>query len=91
MWPSVVEFGNCLFHISDIIYRQVLRSRPCLQCFDTVGWLACKILSVVVVVICLEQGADCLYMVQLMPLHSNTLSSLALFLIQTGFTFLVLA
>ena len=30
-------------------------------------------------VICLEQGADCLHMVQLMPLHPKTLSSLALF------------
>jgi len=31
------------------------------------------------VVICLERGADCLHMVQLMPLHPNTLSSLATF------------
>ena len=31
------------------------------------------------VVICLEQGADCLRMVQLMPLHSKTPSSLASF------------
>jgi len=29
------------------------------------------------VVICLEQGADCLHMVQLMPLHPKTPSSLA--------------
>jgi len=29
------------------------------------------------VVICLEQGADCLHMVQLMPLHPKTASSLA--------------
>ena len=28
-------------------------------------------------VICVERGADCLHMVQLMPLHSKTLSSLA--------------
>ena len=35
-------------------------------------------------VICLERGADCLHMVQLMPLPSQNL-------IQTGFTFLVLA
>ena len=27
--------------------------------------------------ICLEQGADCLHMVQLMPLHPKTPSSLA--------------
>jgi len=31
------------------------------------------------VVICLEQGAYCLYVVQLMPLHSKTSSSLASF------------
>jgi len=31
------------------------------------------------VVICLEQGADCLYMVQLMPLHPKTPPSLASF------------
>jgi len=31
------------------------------------------------VVICLEQGADCLHMVQLMPLHPRTTSSLASF------------
>ena len=30
-------------------------------------------------VICREQGADCLHMVQLMPLHPKTLSSLASF------------
>jgi len=31
------------------------------------------------VVICLERGADCLHMVQLMPLHPRTPSSLAAF------------
>jgi len=31
------------------------------------------------VVICLEQGADCLHMVQLMPLHPKTPPSLASF------------
>ena len=30
-------------------------------------------------VICLEQGADCLHMVQLMPLHAKTPLSLASF------------
>ena len=30
-------------------------------------------------VVCLEQGADCLHMVQLMPLHPQTLLSLATF------------
>jgi len=33
----------------------------------------------VVVVICLERGADCLHMAHLMPLHPLTLSSLASF------------
>ena len=37
-------------------------------------------------VICVERGADCLHMVQLMPLPSENLIS-----IQTDFTFLVLA
>jgi len=31
------------------------------------------------VVICLERGAGCLHMVQLMPLHPKTLSSLVSF------------
>ena len=31
------------------------------------------------VVVCLEQGADCLHMLQLMPLHPKTLSCLASF------------
>jgi len=31
------------------------------------------------VVICLERGADCLHMVQLMPLHPKTSSSFASF------------
>ena len=31
------------------------------------------------VVICLEQGANCLHIVKLMPLHPKTQSSLALF------------
>ena len=31
-------------------------------------------------VICLEQAADCLHMVQLMPLHPKTPSSLASFI-----------
>ena len=38
----------------------------CLQCFDTVCWRQ------KIVVICLERGADCLHMVQLMPLHPKT-------------------
>ena len=39
-------------------------------------------------VICLERGADCLHMVQLIPLHPKTLSS-RLIQIQTGSTCLV--
>jgi len=41
------------------------------------------------VVICLQRGAACLHMVQLMPLHPKTPSSLVSFKIQAGFTFLV--
>ena len=40
-------------------------------------------------VICLEHGADCLHMVQLMPLHPKTPSSLVSFKSNSGFTFLV--
>ena len=56
-----------------------------LQCFDTVGrqeehpvcknwvmWCWCGYLN-----ICRERSADCLHMTQLMPLHSETPSSLA--------------
>jgi len=41
------------------------------------------------VVIRLQQGADCLHMVQLMPLHPKTPSSLASFKSRLVFTFLV--
>ena len=43
------------------------------------------------VVICLKQGADCLHMVQLMPLPFENSPLFCLVSIQTGFTFLVLA
>ena len=53
-----------------------------LQCFDTVG--ARKSIRPVKVqrwgvgvVICLQRGADCFHMVQLMPLHPQTPSSVA--------------
>jgi len=39
----------------------------------------------------LQQGADCLHMVKLMPLHPKTTSSLASFKSKMVFTFLVLA
>jgi len=42
-----------------------------------------------VVVIWLEQGADCLHMVQLMPLSSQNPVISCVIWIQTGFTFLV--
>ena len=38
-------------------------------------------------VICLEQGADCLHMAQLMPLHPQTPSSLASFKSRLVFPF----
>ena len=57
-----------------------------LHCFDTVWLGVCKSIRPVKiewwdvgVVICLEQGADCLHMVQLMPLPSQTPSSPASF------------
>ena len=40
-------------------------------------------------VICLERGADCLHIVQLMSLLSQNPVISCLILIQTGFTFLV--
>ena len=53
----------------------------CLRCFDTVGWASGRAssLSGVGVVICLEWGADCLHIVQLMLLHPKTPSYLASF------------
>ena len=39
-------------------------------------------------VICLERGADCLHIVQLMPLHPQNSIISCLIYIQTGFTFL---
>ena len=58
----------------------------CLQCFDTVGWAsgrACGLYKLsdvgVGVVICLQRGANCLHIVQLMPLHPETPSPLASF------------
>ena len=42
-------------------------------------------------VICLERGAGCLHMVQLMPLHPKTPSSLASFKSRLVLSFLVLA
>ena len=53
-----------------------------LQCFDTVGWESVRASGLKKIsdeVICLERGADCLHIVQLMPLHPQTPSSLALF------------
>ena len=40
-------------------------------------------------VICLERGADCLHMVQLMPLHPKIPVISCLIGILTGFTFLI--
>ena len=40
-------------------------------------------------VICLERGADCLHMAQLMPLSSQNHIIFCIVLIQTGLTFLV--
>jgi len=61
----------------------------CLQCFDSVGLGVRKSIQTVKIercmVVCLERGADCLHMVQLMP---NPVIS-CLILIQAGFTFLV--
>ena len=54
----------------------------CLQCFDTIGWAsgrASGLWWLVGVVICLARGADCLCVIQLMPLHPKTPSSLASF------------
>ena len=62
----------------------------CLQCFDTVGWVAGRASPEwwgAGVVICLERGAD-LHMAQLMPLP---LTVSCFIKIQIGFTFLVLA
>ena len=59
----------------------------CLQCFDAVGWAACKKTEWwgAGMVICLERGAD-LHMAQLMPLP---LTVSCFHKIQISFTFLV--
>jgi len=61
-----------------------------LRLLDTVGWASgsCKNRGADVV-ICLERGADCLHIVQLMPLPSQNTIISCLIYIQTGFTFLV--
>ena len=41
------------------------------------------------VVVCLERGADCLHMVQLMPMPPQTTKSLALFQFRLIFAFLI--
>jgi len=53
----------------------------CLQCLDAVGWAAGRASGPektewwgAGMVICLERGADCLHMVQLMPLASQNLN-----------------
>jgi len=51
-----------------------LEFRLCLRCSDTVG--RSRRGSALCVVICLDRGADCLPMVQLMPLHPKIPSSL---------------
>jgi len=74
----------------DIDYRSFLQTNwvicsntdICLRCLTLlVGrqeeHTACKIEWLVGVVICWEQGVDCLHMVQLMPVHPKTASSLA--------------
>jgi len=57
---------------------------------DAVGWVSGRAFGLQKlsdgVVICLEQGADCLHMVQLMSLHPKTTSSLASFKFRLVFT-----
>ena len=57
---------------------------------DAVGWVSGRAFGLQKlsdgVVICLEQGADCLHMVQLMSLHPKTPSSLASFKFRLVFT-----
>ena len=60
------------------------RNKPCLQCFDAVGWAAVRWWGAGVV-ICLQRGAD-LHTAQLMPLPL-TVSCFSK--IQINFTFLV--
>ena len=42
-----------------------------LQCSDTVGWPSGRASGLTGVVVYLERGADCLHVVQLMPLPSH--------------------
>ena len=62
----------CMFSFPSVLWHCWLGIRKSIQAIKIEWWG-------VGVVICLEQGADCLHMVQLMPLHPKTPSSLASF------------
>jgi len=92
---------SCWLHltykVSDICKKIVIRSPIFKISYNTVGWAAGRASGLkiewrgVVVIICLERDADCLYrpMIQLMPLPSRNPIISCLIYIQTGFTFLV--
>ena len=77
----VFSYNHCLHCFDTVSFRQ--EGHPiCKKLSDEVlVWCAFSALTGVCVgvVICLERGADCLHMVQLMPLHPKTLSSLTSF------------
>jgi len=64
-------FASLYRYLNKVLWRCWLGIRKSNQAVKIEQWG-------ISVVICLERGADCLYMVQLMPLHPRTLSSLAL-------------
>ena len=69
---SVVLFRQWRETVPSVLWHCWLGIRKSIQPVKVEWWD-------VGVVICLEQGAYCLYVVQLMPLHSKTSSSLASF------------
>jgi len=74
---TMLAFAICIQLLFEQIYEMIVCCCICLQSFGTVGWRqkehpACKKLGSGVV-ICLERGANDLYMFQLMPLPNRHL------------------
>ena len=82
--PLTTALTRSTARMTSVLWRCWLGVRKSMRPVKTDWWG-------VGVVICLERGADCLHMVQLMPLLSPNPIISCLIEIQTGFTFLVLA
>ena len=79
---DLVWFLHTFYCIPSVLWHCWLGVRKSTQSVKIEWWN-------VDVTVCLEQGADCLHVVQLMPLPSQNSNTSCLISIQTGFTFLV--